>query len=266
MRISNCRSCKSKKLEKAFSLGSLKLSGIFPKSTYQKNIPHGSLVMIFCKNCKLLQLENSFNAEIMYGNNYGYMSSLNSFMMNHLYKKSLNLKNIINLRSGDLILDIGSNDGSFLSFFSKKYNLVGIDPTIKKLKKFYRKDIKTFSTFFKKDLIIKNFKKKIKLITTISMFYDLDNPIEFAQDIYDVLDDNGIWHLEQSYMPMMLKNNSYDTICHEHLEYYSLESIKYIFDKVGFKIIDLEFNDINGGSFAFPLTKKKNNNFNEAKY
>ena len=88
------------------------------------------------------------------------------------------------------------------------------------------------------------------------MFYDLPNPIAFSKDIFDCLDDNGIWHLEQSYMPSMIKNISYDTICHEHLEYYSLRSIKHIFDNVGFKIIDLEFNDINGGSFAITVAKK----------
>ena len=88
------------------------------------------------------------------------------------------------------------------------------------------------------------------------MFYDLENPIQFTEDIYDVLEKDGLWHLEQSYMPMMLKNNSYDTICHEHLEYYSLKSIKFILDKVGFKIIDLQFNDINGGSFALYSCKK----------
>ena len=88
------------------------------------------------------------------------------------------------------------------------------------------------------------------------MFYDLPNPIAFSKDIFDCLDDNGIWHLEQSYMPSMIKNTSYDTICHEHLEYYSLRSIKHIFDNVGFKIIDLEFNDINGGSFAITVAKK----------
>ena len=103
-------------------------------------------------------------------------------------------------------------------------------------------------------------KRKAKIISSISMFYDLPSPIKFAQDIYECLDDNGIWHLEQSYMPLMLKNISYDTICHEHLEYYSLKTIKYIFDYVGFKIIDLEFNDINGGSFAISVSKKKNQN------
>ena len=93
-------------------------------------------------------------------------------------------------------------------------------------------------------------------MTTISMFYDLENPLDFAKEIYDILDNEGVWHLEQSYMPSMIKNNSYDTICHEHLEYYSLKSIKYIFDKAGFKIIDLDCNDINGGSFSISVSKK----------
>jgi hypothetical protein len=132
-----------------------------------------------------------------------------------------------------------------------------VDPTIKKLSNFYRKDIIQIPNFFSKDLIINTVKRKIRIVTSISMFYDLESPCQFAKEIYDILDDNGIWHLEQSYMPMMIKNNSYDTICHEHLEYYSLKSIKYIFDKVGFKIIDLEFNNINGGSFSITLAKKK---------
>ena len=89
------------------------------------------------------------------------------------------------------------------------------------------------------------------------MFYDLDDPIKFAKDVNALLDNNGIWHLELSYMPSMLKNISYDTICHEHLEYYSLTSMKYILDKSNFKIIDIEFNEINGGSFALTVAKKK---------
>ncbi len=266
MRISQCRSCHSNKIKEVFDLGSQKLSGIFPKSKNQNDVPSGSLAMVLCLSCKLLQLKNSFNAEIMYGNNYGYMSSLNKSMLQHLYNKSNNLKKISNLYKGDLIIDIGSNDGSFLSFFSKKFTLVGIDPTIKKLGKYYRKDIKKIPSFFNKNLISKNFLKKAKLITSISMFYDLEHPVNFAEDIYDVLHDDGLWHLEQSYMPMMLKNNSYDTICHEHLEYYSLSSIKYIFDKVGFKIVDLEFNDTNGGSFAITVAKKNNKKYKEIKY
>tara|TARA_B110000881_G_C18515589_1_gene484698 strand:- start:290 stop:1231 length:942 start_codon:yes stop_codon:yes gene_type:complete len=168
----------------------------------------------------------------------------------------------MNLKDDDVVVDIGSNDGTFLSFFPKKLKLIGVDPTIKKLANYYRKDIVKIPDFFSALEFKKKIAKKVKVVTSISMFYDLENPIKFAEDIYEVLDQNGIWHLEQSYMPMMLKNNSYDTICHEHLEYYSLKSIKYIFDKVGFKIIDLEFNDINGGSFSL-VVAKKNSKFKE---
>ena len=150
MRISQCRSCHSNKIKEVFDLGYQKLSGIFPKSKNQNNIPSGSLAMVLCLNCKLLQLKNSFDAEIMYGLNYGYMSSLNKSMLQHLHNKSNNLKKIMNLYKGDLIVDIGSNDGSFLSFFSNKFTLVGIDPTIKKLGKYYRKDIKNFQIFLRK--------------------------------------------------------------------------------------------------------------------
>lgn len=256
MKIHNCRSCKSKNIIKAFSLGKQFLTGIFPENKNVK-ISNGFLSLVLCKNCKLLQLENSFNTEEMYGENYGYMSSLNKSMFDHLNQKVSKLKKKINFKPKDLIIDIGSNDGTFLSFFSKQFNLVGIDPTIKKFSKFYRRDIKKIPSFFDKKEINKITSKKAKLITSIAMFYDLENPIKFAKDVYDLLSAQGVWHLELSYMPSMIKNVSYDTICHEHLEYYSLTSIKYIFDKVGFKIIDIEFNDINGGSFALTVAKKK---------
>ena len=255
MNISNCRTCKSTDLIKAFDLGKQKLTGIFPKSKNEK-VPSGSLAMTFCNNCKLLQLENSFNPDVMYGENYGYMSSLNKSMVNHLKKKANKLKKLLNLNNNCTVIDIGSNDGTFLNFFSNKVKLIGVDPTIKKLRKYYRKDIECIPNYFSNGIFKNKALKKVKLISSISMFYDLEDPCSFAQDIFDILDKDGLWHLEQSYMPMMLKNNSYDTICHEHLEYYSLRSLKYIFDKIGFKIIDLEFNDINGGSFAITVAKK----------
>jgi len=256
MKIKSCRSCSSKFLKKLYSLGNQYLTGIFPKSRSQ-NVPKGELSMVMCGKCSLLQLENSFNVNVMYGENYGYLSSLNPHMIKHLKIKSEKLKKISKLTNHETVIDIGSNDGTFLSNYRKTNRLIGVDPTIKKLKKFYRKDIITCSDFFSAQTVSKYLKnKKAKIITSISMFYDLPSPIKFAQDIYECLENDGIWHLEQSYMPLMLKNISYDTICHEHLEYYSLKTIKYIFDKVGFKIIDLEFNDINGGSFALTVSKK----------
>jgi hypothetical protein len=258
MKIKKCRVCSGKKLLKTYSLGKLKLTGHFLQNKNSK-IASGDLTMLLCDNCSLLQLENSFNSKIMYGDNYGYRSSLNNHMVNHLKNKSINLIKKYNITYNDVVVDIGSNDGTFLKNFNNKI-LIGIDPTIKKFSKFYRKDIVQIPDFFSLDLIEDNIKnKKVKLITSISMFYDLENPLKFAEEIYEALDDDGVWHLEQSYMPSMIRSYSYDTICHEHLEYYSLKSLKYIFDKIGFKIIDLEFNDINGGSFAITVAKKNSN-------
>ena len=257
MKIKNCRSCSSNSLKFLYSLGNQYLTGIFPSSISEK-IPKGELNMVICKKCKLLQLGNSFDVDVMYGDNYGYMSSLNPHMIKHLKLKSEKLKKISKLSKNDIVIDIGSNDGTTLENFEKSNILIGVDPTIKKLKKFYRKDIIVIPEFFNKFVVAKYLKKKkAKIISTISMFYDLPSPIDFAKNVYECLADDGIWHLEQSYMPSMIKNTSYDTICHEHLEYYSLETIKFIFDYVGFKIIDLEFNDINGGSFSITVAKKK---------
>lgn len=252
MKIIHCRSCKTKNLTKVYSLGKQSLTGIFPSKKNSK-VTVGELSMVLCGKCKLLQLENNFNPIEMYGDNYGYMSSLNSSMVSHLKLKSKQLKSKYEFNFNENILDIGSNDGTFLSFFSKKFNLYGCDPTIKKFSKYYRKDIRQIQNFFSSKLFGN---KKFKLITTISMFYDVPDPLKFTKEISSILARNGIWHIELSYMPMMIKNTSYDTICHEHLEYYSLHSLKYLLDKAGLKIINLSFNQTNGGSIALDVTKK----------
>lgn len=252
MKIKSCRSCKSKKLVKLYSLGNQYFTGIFPSNRHSK-IPRGNLGMLICNNCKLLQLDENFDSNEMYGDNYGYMSSLNKSMISHLYLKALNLKKKYNLKSKNSILDIGSNDGTFLAFFNKNFNLFGCDPTIKKFGKFYRKDITKIQNFFSSNLF-KNI--KFDLITSISMFYDLPDPLKFAKEINSILKKNGVWHIELSYMPMMIKNRSYDTICHEHLEYYSLKSLKYLLTKAGLKITNLSFNQINGGSIEVDVVKK----------
>jgi cyclopropane fatty-acyl-phospholipid synthase-like methyltransferase len=256
-KIKYCRSCSSKKLDNLFSLGNHNYTGIFSKTKNLKT-PAGELKLIKCKICSLVQLSENFNLKKIYGNNYGYRTGLNSSMVNHIKTKIKNIKKKIKIKSGDVILDIGSNDGTLLKCFNyKKYELIGIDPTISKFKKYYPKEIKTVAKFFSKKNLDKTLiKKKVKLVTSIAMFYDLPDPVSFAKDIYKLLDDDGIWHLEQSYSGHMLKNLSYDTICHEHLEYYSLKSIKYIFDKCNLKIIDIKFNEINGGSFAISVAKK----------
>ncbi len=261
MKIKFCRSCKSKKLKNVFSLGKQTLTGIFPPKKNLK-ITKGNLSMLLCDKCKLLQLEHNFDSNEMYGDNYGYMSSLNKSMESHLKLKAINLIKKYSLKPSDEVLDIGSNDGTFLSFFNNKLKLYGCDPTINKFSHLYRKDINKLPFFFSSRHFIN---KKFKLITSIAMFYDLPDPLDFAQQIHSVLDKKGIWHIELSYMPMMIKNRSYDTICHEHLEYYSLKSLKYLLDSADLKIINLSFNQINGGSIELDITQKKSK-FKECKY
>jgi hypothetical protein len=256
-KIKKCRSCNSNKLQKLFSLGNQSFTGIFPKNKNQK-VPLGKLILVICSCCKLVQLSENFNLKKMYGNNYGYRTGLNLSMVNHIKDKINFLKKKFRIVKDDIVIDIGANDGTLLSFLdSKKNKLIAVDPTIKKFNKFYKKKIIKVSNFFSFRGVEKYLKnKKAKLITSIAMFYDLPDPVFFAKQIYKTLGDQGVWHFEQSYSGYMLKNLSYDTICHEHLEYYSLYSIKNILDSANLKIIDISFNNINGGSFALTVAKK----------
>jgi len=264
--IKKCRSCNSNKLQKLFSLGNQSFTGIFPKNKNQK-VPRGKLILVICSSCKLVQLSENFNLKKMYGNNYGYRTGLNLSMVNHIKGKINFLKKKFRIAKDDIVIDIGANDGTLLSFLdSKKNKLIAVDPTIKKFNKFYKKNIIKVPNFFSYRRVEKYLKnKKAKLITSIAMFYDLPDPVFFAKQIYKTLADEGIWHFEQSYSGYMLKNLSYDTICHEHLEYYSLYSIKNILDSVNLKIIDISFNNINGGSFALTVAKKNSKYFENKK-
>ena len=167
----------------------------------------------------------------MFGINYGYESGINKSMKNHLKNVVRHSSQIVSLEKNDAVVDIGSNDGTLLNFFRRgKQKLYGIDPTInKKFKKNNNKKIHCISRLFD-TIAVETLQKKIKkakIVFSIAMFYDLPDPVKFAQNIKRIIGDDGIWVSEQSYCPFMLKNNSFDTICHEHLEYYTIKSIRY---------------------------------------
>ncbi|MEI8129014.1 MAG: class I SAM-dependent methyltransferase [bacterium] len=256
-KLEKCRVCKNKHIQKVLDLGEQELTGIFPKSKEEK-VTKGPLHLVWCNECGLLQLGHSYCLEEMYGENYGYRSGLNKSMVKHLSDKVYHLERIYKPKENDIVLDIGSNDATTLKAYqTKNLRKIGIDPTGEKFKEYYTNDIQLISDFFSATNYKKIFgEEKAKIITSISMFYDLESPIDFVRDIESVLDDEGIWHFEQSYMPSMLRLVSYDTVCHEHLEYYSLGVIKYILEKVGMKIIDVGMYAINGGSFAVTAVKK----------
>ena len=193
----------------------------------------------------------------LYGKKYGYKSNLTKFMRNHLNDIANYASSLVKLKMNDCVLDIGSNDATLLkSYMNKKINLFGIDPIAKKYFNEYPANATLICDFFSKENYFSVSKKKLKIITSISMFYDLPDPSKFVNDIKEVLHDNGVWVFEQSYLPSMLSQNSYDTICHEHLEYYSLKAIKFILNKSNLKIIDISLNDLNGGSIRIAVMHK----------
>jgi NDP-4-keto-2,6-dideoxyhexose 3-C-methyltransferase len=262
--IQHCRICGGDNLKPIINLGSQALTGIFPCSIDLK-ITSGPLELVRCDDehnpnaCGLLQLRHSYDRDEMYGLNYGYRSGLNQSMMAHLKSIVMRIQDLVKLNPGDHVLDIGSNDGSFLSFYDDlpDLKLIGIDPTGIKFKNYYQPRIQLIPEFFSAAEIKKHFgSQKMRVVTSISMFYDLEEPLQFVNEINEVLADDGIWVLEQSYMPTMLEVTAYDTICHEHLEYYGMKQIKWMADKVGLKIISATLNDTNGGSFCLALAKK----------
>lgn len=249
-KLEKCRVSGSTNLISVVSLGNQALTGIFPQEK-DADITAGPLELVWCPDSGLLQLAHSYDASEMYGENYGYRSGLNQSMVSHLTKKIATLEKKSNIQQGDVVLDIGSNDATSLKAYSVQgLKRIGIDPTGDKFRKYYTDDIKLIPDFFSSKNFSNASDKRAKIITSIAMFYDLEDPILFAQEIAQSLDNNGMWHFEQSYMPSMLRMTSYDTICHEHLEYYSLEVVKLILKAADLEVIDVQMNAVNGGSFA----------------
>lgn len=256
--IQRCRICGNPNLVKVLDLGEQALTGVFPSSKDQP-VTQGPLQLLKCHEeesgkdvCGLLQLAHSYDLNEMYGDNYGYRSGLNPSMVGHLQGKVERILGMASLSQGDLVIDIGSNDSTTLQAYPPgRYRLAGIDPTGGKFKQYYPPDIELIPDFFSLEKFRARFgEQKAKVVTSFSMFYDLEAPMNFMREVRDTLHPEGIWIFEQSYMPTMLERNAYDTVCHEHLEYYGLKQIKWMADKVGLRIVDVEFNDINGGSFS----------------
>ena len=254
--IKSCRVCKSSELIEVVNLGSQSLTGVFPQKC-DENILCGPLALVWCSSCDLVQLKHRYPPEQMYGDNYGYRSGLNASMVEHLSQKAKYLTNFSGLSKGDAVLDIGSNDGTLLGAYQVNgLERVGIDPTAEKFREHYDSGVEIIPDFFTASKVGN---RKFKAISSISMFYDLDDPRLFVQEIKESLHSEGIWHFEQSYMPSMIRQISYDTICHEHVEYYSLTPVAKMLDEAELKIIDIKMNAVNGGSFA--ITSCHSNSF-----
>ena len=252
----NCRVCEGP-LKPILSLGNSYVSDFpFPGEPAGIKAP---LELVLCDRCSLLQLKHTVSAETMY-RNYWYHSGTNKSMQDALADISGKAEQLIHLQPGDAVLDIGCNDGTLLaSYATEGIFRVGFDPA-ENLAVFSRKVAdKVIVDFFnagafQEDAELRSHRPKI--ITSIAMFYDLEDPKAFVSDIKKVMHPDGLWAVQMSYLPLMLQQNEFGNICHEHLEYYSLQSFEYLLELFDFEIVDVELNEVNGGSLRAYIRNK----------
>ena len=255
-----CRICGNEHLTTILDLGSMYLQGLFVKEGYPKpperKVP---LELMWCdttKNenaCGLVQLSKTISQDILYST-YWYRSATNTTMRNHLKDIADMVTGYFTMKPID-VLDIGCNDGTMLSYYPPYFNKYGVDPS----NSIY--EIKDESVHKILDVYpsSKLENQKFSVITSIAMLYDLEDPMSFVYNIKNQLTDDGIWIFEMSYLPSMMDTNAYDTICNEHIEYYSLQVIEYLLESFDMKLIDATLNDTNGGSIQCVAVKKECN-------
>lgn len=251
-KIKACRACGFASLQNILSLGDLHVSN-FVDETEQKEFSRYPLTLVLCnKNvggCGLLQLQHTVSNEILY-RNYWYRSGTNSTMTEDLQDVVQSGRAIVSLKRGDFVLDIGSNDGTLLRTYGGAVRRVGFEPARNLIPLAALNAEKIINDFFNYPAWQRVFPRaKAKIITAIAMFYDLDKPNQFVADIKKCLHADGIFIIQMSYLPLMLSQNAFDNICHEHLEYYSLLSLEHLLSRHGLRVFDVELNEVNGGSF-----------------
>ena len=259
MKIKFCRNCNNNKFHNLFSLGKMSFTGRFSKSFYH-NVPKAYLNLLMCQKCKLVQLDRNFNLKYLYGNNYGYRTGINQTMKEHVKKIVIKLSTLVNLKTKDHVLDIASNDATLLNYYPKNIVSVGVDPLVNKYIGYYKKINYKISNFFQNTDIKKlKLKKKFKIISALSVFYDLRDPNKFIREVKEILDAHGILVLEHADLFCIIKNNIFDTICHEHLGFFSSKVIIEMMKLNRLKVFHHEYNNINGGSSRYYICHKKAN-------
>jgi SAM-dependent methyltransferase len=257
-----CRVCGSSALTKVIDLGEQYLQGSFVKPGKElppmRKIPATLLRCDPTRDeyaCGLLQMEHTVPPEVLYSA-YWYRSGTNDTMRRHLRGIAEEAQATFGGPSGR-VLDIGCNDGTLLGYYPETFEKYGVDPS--DVAQEILPPVTVVQDIFpSNELLVRLQGKQLDIITSIAMFYDLEDPIAFTKGIKAILSPKGIWIFEMSYMPTMLKMTSYDTICHEHLEYYSLSAIEYILKQAGMKIINVALNSVNGGSIRCFATHADN--------
>ena len=267
--LKECKVCSSKDLTEVLTLNEQYLSPTFVKTNVGNELANikSHLTLLLCdktknnNNCGLLQLKEITEPDLLY-KQYFYRTATNDTMKEDLKNLVNQVIEIVKPQHNDIIVDIGSNDCTMLNFYENKYRLVGFEPAenIKFLNT--EKNIKVINTYFNSKNFEENFNtEKAKVITSCAMFYDLENPINFVKDIEKMLDRDGVWCCQISYLDSMIRYNNFYDICHEHLSYYSIESFEYLINKLNLKLFYAETNSVNGGSVRLYICKKSSSKY-----
>jgi len=244
----NCRVCGSEKLVRVFSLGNLYISTFVREKG--ENIGRAPLELVFCENCTLLQLKHTAPQELMYSRHYWYRSGINPVITEDLQEIAEVAQRMVPLQQGDIVLDIGTNDGTMLKFYPEHVIRVGCEPADNLIEEVRKVTSYVIHDFWSKEAWQKLMgNKKAKIVTAIGMFYDMEDPGKFIRDAANVLDEQGFFIAQLMCLRPMLEKNDLGNLCHEHLEYYSYKSLVELFERNGLEIFKVEENDINGGSY-----------------
>ena len=262
--ITECRSCCSTNLTNILSLGLQYPSNFIELNSISDKREQIPLELIFCekKDCGLLQLKHTASRESLY-KEYWFRSGLNEKMVEALKDITKSVEKRISLSENDIVLDIGCNDGTLLRSYQSKVRLVGFEPASNLVDEAKEGTDLIINNFFNSHEFMQHFpNERIKVITSIAMFYDLEDPNSFVSDIVNCLDQDGIWIIQMAYLIPMLELNAFDNIVHEHLEYWSLKSLKRLLEEHNLEIFDVELNDVYGGSFRIFVKTKRNDKIN----
>jgi NDP-4-keto-2,6-dideoxyhexose 3-C-methyltransferase len=249
----SCRLCHSNELEELFSLGNQYINNFVPKEQIGEGLK-APLDLVMCNNCSLIQLKHTAPQELLYSRFYWYRSGVTETMRNELKDITNAIENEVVLESGDVVLDIGANDGTLLdSYFTQGLKCVGCEPADNLIESLSKKTDYVMHDFWSYESYVNQQEKwnigKAKVITAIGMFYDLEDPNQFIKDAQKCLAEDGVFVAQLMCLKSMLEKNDLGNICHEHLEYYSLVSLKYLFETNGLEMFKIEENNVNGGSY-----------------
>ena len=254
----HCRVCGNEHLRPVISLGDQPLSGVFvnPNATEP---PRSPLELVRCASegereaCGTVQLRHSADLASMYGATYGYASSISPTMAAHLDAKVRSLRAFVSLTPGDTVLDIGCNDGTLLNAYGAETALVrvGMDPSSGRFLDCFQPDIQVGCDFFSAQGFWRLAgDRTCRIVTSIAMFYDLDDPLTFMREVRSILAHDGVWEVELSYLMLLLEQLTYDQICHEHVTYLGIRQMDWMIRRCGLRLLDVALNDVNGGSFS----------------